>query len=404
MVQEDRGAQAAGHGSLTNWRAVWVVFAAGLAAGAYMSKVPPALPAMRSDLGLTLVESGFVHTVMYTIGAIGGVFSGALADRFGQKRFALLGLLFMLVGGAAGALSHQYESLLFSRFLEGLGFLLLVVAAAPLLVAATLPRDRPTAFSIWSCYMPTGGALILLLAPLALATLGWRSLWVGLTLYTAVCALLVAKWVPAPSFGGQIGSLALLRESLTRPGALLLCLAFICYAGQWISVMTWLPTFAVGERGASQTAASLLTALFVAVNIPGNLLGGLMLKRRVPRWLIMALGAAAMGVTAFGLFRFESDGVRVACLVAFSLLGGLVPVGVFSGAPVHARSPQHVGTTNGMVMQASHLSQFVIPIVIAWVATHSGGWGASLGVMLLLSLVGIIAAFAIAPYERNLRR
>ena len=50
------------------------------------------------------------------------------------------------------------------------------------------------------------------------------------------------------------------------------------------------------------------------------------------------------------------------------------------------------------------LGCLVIPIVIAWVATRSGGWGASLGVMLLLSLVGIIAAFAIAPYERNLRR
>jgi len=380
-----------------------VVFAAGLAAGAYMSKVPPALPAMRADLGLTLVESGFVHTVMYAIGAAAGVFAGALADRFGQKRFALIGLCFMLLGGLLGATSHEYPLLLSSRFLEGLGFLLLVIAAAPLLVAATLPRDRPTAFSIWSCYMPTGGTLILLLAPLALATLGWRSLWIGLTVYTAVCALLVAKCVPAPSFGGQIGSLALLRESLTRPGTLLLCLAFICYVGQWISVMTWLPTFVVGERGASQTAASLLTAAFVAVNIPGNLLGGLLLKRRVPRWLVIALGAAAMGFTAVGLFAFGSDALRVACLLAFSLLGGLVPVGVFSGAPVHAKSPQHVGTTNGMVMQASHLSQFVIPIVVAWVATRTGGWGASLGVMLLLSLVGILAAFALAPYERAIR-
>lgn len=47
--------------------------------------------------------------------------------------------------------------------------------------------------------------------------------------------------------------------------------------------MTWLPTFVVGERGASQTTASLLTAAFVAVNIPGNLFGGWMLKRRIPR-------------------------------------------------------------------------------------------------------------------------
>lgn len=251
--------------------------------------------------------------------------------------------------------------------------------------------------------MPTGGTLILLLAPLALATLGWRSLWIGLAAYTALCALLLARWVPAPKFGGNIASLRLLRESLTRPGILLLCLAFVCYVGQWISVMTWLPTFAVAERGVTQGAASLLTAAFVAVNIPGNLLGGLLLRRRMPRWLVMALGAAAMAVAVVGLFAPGlPDSLRFASLLAFSLLGGLVPACVFSGAPVHAKSAQHAGTANGMIMQASHLSQFVIPIVVAWVATRMGGWNATLGVMLLLSFVGVLAALGLAPYERRL--
>lgn len=388
----------------SDWRAVWVIFAAGLAAGAYMSKVPPALPAMRADLGLGLVESGFIHTVMFAIGATAGVFGGALADRFGQKRFALLGLGLMVAGGLAGGLASGYAILLGSRFLEGVGFILLVVAAAPLLVAAAQPKDRPTAFSIWSCYMPTGGTLILLLAPLALATLGWRSLWLGLAVYTLLCTVLVARWVPAPSFGGQIGSLRLLRESLTRPGILLLCVAFICYAGQWISIMTWLPTFVVGERGASQTTASLLTAAFVAINIPGNLLGGLLLKRRVPRWLVMAFGAAAMGICGVGLlWAAIPDGLRFASVLAFSLLGGVIPASVFAGLPAHAKSAQHVGTTNGMVMQASHLSQFIVPILVAWVATRMGGWGATLGVMLALSCAGVAASLAIAPFERKLR-
>lgn len=385
---------------MTNWRAVWVVFAAGLAAGAYMTKTAPALPAIRGDLGLTLVESGFIHTVLYGIGAAAGVFLGAFADRFGQKRFALAGLGLMVAGGILGALSHTYEILLVSRFLEGIGFILLVVAAAPLLVAATQPQDRPAAFSLWSCYMPTGGTLILLAAPLALATLGWRSLWLGLAAYTALCTVLVARWVPAPSFGGKIGSLRLLRESLARPGTLLLCVAFICYVGQWTSIMTWLPTFVIDERGGSQATASLLTAAFVAINIPGNLLGGLLLTRRVPRWRVMTVGAAAMGITAIGLlWSAVPDGLRFASVLAFSLLGGLVPSSVFAGAPVHARSAQHVGTSNGMVMQASHLSQFIVPILVAWVATHMGGWSATLGVMLVLSCIGVAAGLAIARYE-----
>ena len=104
---------------MTNWPAVWVIFAGGLAAGAHMTKVPPALPLMRADLGLTLVESGFVQTMMYVVGGSIGVFSGTLADRFGQKRVALAGLCLLALGGVLGALSMGYASLLASRFLEG---------------------------------------------------------------------------------------------------------------------------------------------------------------------------------------------------------------------------------------------------------------------------------------------
>ena len=107
------------------------------------------------------------------------------------------------------------------------------------------------AFSIWSSYMPTGGTLALLLAPLALGSFGWRGFWLALAVYAALCALLVARSVPQVQVGGGIGSLRLLVESILRPGSLALCLGFICYVGQWNSLMTWLPTYVVEERGAA---------------------------------------------------------------------------------------------------------------------------------------------------------
>ena len=389
----------------TDWVAVWVIFAGGLAAGAYMTKVPPALPALRADLGLTLVQSGLVQTMLYTLGATAGMFFGVLGERAGVKRAALAGLGMMVAGGLLGALAGSYGTLLASRFLEGAGFLLFVVSAAPLLAAATLPRDRATAFSIWSSYMPTGGTLALLLAPLALSSFGWRGLWVSLAVYTALCAVLLAQRVPPVQFGGGIGSLRLLAESLARPGSLALCVGFICYVGQWTSLMTWLPTFVVDERGASQTTASLLTAAYVAINILGNQLGGVLLRSGVPRSMVMAGGAAAMGITAAGLLLAAApDAVRLACALAFSVLGGVIPAAVFSGTTVHAKTPQHIGTTNGMVMQASHASQFAIPILIAWVASRAGGWEASLQVMLALAATGVVAGLAVGRFERRLRQ
>lgn len=387
---------------MTHWPAVWVIFAGGLAAGSYMTKVPPALPAMRADLGLTLIESGWVQTMLYTIGAFAGVFFGAVADRFGPKRIALAGLALMVAGGLLGAAAPGYVVLLASRFVEGVGFMLFVVSAAPLIAAATLPADRATAFSLWSSYMPTGGTLALLLSPLALGSFGWRGLWLALAAYAALCAVLVARSVPAARFGGGIGSLRLLAESVLRPGSLALCLGFICYVGQWNSLMTWLPTYVVEERGASHAGAALLLAAYVAINILGNQLGGVLLRLGVPRWIVMAGGAAAMGITGVGLLSSAPDAVRIACALAFSVLGGVIPAAVFSGTAVHAKSPQHIGTTNGMVTQSSHLSQFVIPILIAWVASRAGGWEASLRVMLTLAIVGVAAGAAVGHFERRL--
>ena len=388
---------------MTNWPAVWVIFAGGLAAGAYMTKVPPALPMLRADLGLTLVESGWIQTMLYTIGAAGGVFFGVLAERSGVKRAALAGLGLMVAGGLLGALAGGYATLLAARILEGVGFLAFVVAAAPLLTAATLAQDRATAFSIWSSYMPTGGTLALLVAPLALSSFGWRGLWVVLAAYTAVCALLLARKVPPVQFGGGIGSLRLLAESLARPGSLALCLGFICYVGQWTSLMTWLPTFVVDERGASPARAALVTAAFVAINIPGNQLGGLLLRAGMARWAVMAGGAFCMGATALGFFSAAlPDSARLACVLAFSTLGGVIPAAVFSGTTVHAKTPQHIGTTNGMVMQSSHAAQFAIPILIAWVASRAGNWSASLQVMLILAASGLVAALIVRRFERKL--
>ncbi|HWA36723.1 MAG TPA: MFS transporter [Burkholderiales bacterium] len=384
----------------TSWTAVWVLFLAGLTAGAQLTKVPPALPAMRAELGLTLIESGLVQTMLYIVGAAVAVFIGVLADRFGQKRAALAGLCLMTLGGVLGALAPGYAALLFSRALEGIGFVLVIVGATPLVAAVALPSDRPTAFALWSAYMPAGGTLALLLAPLALEHLGWRSLWIALAALTAACAVLLLRLVPPAPFGGRTRPLRLLAESLGRPGALALCAVFICYVGQWNAVMTWLPTFAVEERGASAGTAALLTAGFVAINIPGTFLGGLLLRLGASRASVLAGGAAAMACAAAGLLAAGApDGLRFASALAFSLLGGVIPAAVFAGTAVHAKSPDHFGTMNGMIMQSSHLSQFVVPILVAWTATHAGGWSASLGTMLALAGAGIVGALAVGRYE-----
>ncbi|MSQ54725.1 MAG: MFS transporter [Betaproteobacteria bacterium] len=385
----------------TKWPAVWAVFFAGLAAAGCIGKVPPLLPTLRGDLGLTLVQSGFIATMLNVMGMTVGLFAGMLADRFGHKRFVLAGLALLALGGCAGAAALSYPMLLASRFLEGTGFVMTTLSGIALITNATLPGDRPTAMSMWSAYMPTGGAVSMLLAPLALVAIGWRGYWIVVALAAALAFLLVARLVPAPAFGGHVRIIPLALESLGRRGSLLLCLAFFGYAAQWASIMVWLPTFAIDERGASATLAALLTTGMVAINIPGNLAGGWVMGRGFSRANLIVFAGTVQAVAGVGVFLdILPDALRYACCLAFSLFGGLLPMAVLSGVPVHARSNAHIGTANGMVMQVSHFAQFFGPLTVAWLAVRYG-WTASLVPMLAFAACSIVAGFAIGRLERG---
>jgi MFS family permease len=386
---------------VTNWRAVWAVYVGGLVTGAYMTKVPPALPEMRAELGLSLVESGFIVTTFNVLGMLVGVLAGMLGDRFGRKRLALAGLFLMAAGGVMGAVVTSFVPLLASRFLEGVGFILFAVPAPALMsgLAAT-PRERSKALGLWSSYMPTGGTLALLAAPFLMAAWSWRALWLGIAAAAIVAAAIFWRAVP-DSPPARVGSMRLVVESLAQRGNLVMALLFACYVAQWTTVMVWLPTF-LSEHGASTATAATATALMVLANIPGNLAGGWLLSHGFARNRLVLTACAIAAVCEIGMLSTAlPDGLRFALVLVFSLCAGLIPASVFAGLPVHAPTPQHIATGNGIVLQFSNVGQFFGPLAIAWIASRFGGWEATLWVLLAFAAIGAACGAAIGVIEKQ---
>jgi len=389
----------------TRWRSIWAVFAAGMVCGAYMTKVAPALPLQRAELGLSLVESGFIATMFNVTGGLVGMLAGTMGDRYGHRRLALAGLAILALSGALGAVAGNFQVLLASRFFEGIGFLLFTVTATTLMAtAAPDARDRAKALGLWAAYMPAGGGLALLMAPFVIGAWGWRGLWAVLALAAAACFLLAVRHAPAPRHGG-IASLRLIAETFAQPGNIALAALFAFYVAQWSSVMIWLPTFLIEERGASATRASLLAALMVLVNAPGNVAGGWLLAHGARRGPVVIAASAIMAACATGMLGpLLPDGLRYLLCLVFSACAGVIPGAIFSGLPLHARSPQHIGTANGLVLQTSQAGQFFGPLALAWLAAHHGGWGATLWAMLAFAAGGALCGLALTRIERALGR
>ena len=85
----------------TSWLGVSAALLAGVVAAAYVGKLPPALPALKTEFGLSLVEAGWVVSTFNTVALATAVGFGLMADRIGAFRFALAGLALLAVGGPA---------------------------------------------------------------------------------------------------------------------------------------------------------------------------------------------------------------------------------------------------------------------------------------------------------------
>ena len=371
----------------TRWGTVVIALVAGIIAAGHVGKLPPALPMLRAELGLDLVAASWVAGVFSTTGMVVAVFLGATADRIGHWRLSILGLALLIAGGVGGSLAGGVPPLLVSRFVEGIGFLAVVVAAPSLIAHATYGRDRQMALGFWAGYMPLGVTVMILVAPAMLERAGWQGLWLlvaGIAgVWLVVMAAAARRAPPLDAAADGAGPVwRNIRLGVSRLGPWLVAACFVLYASQLYAIITWLPTFMIEERAMAPGTAAALTALVVAANGMFSFLAGWLLHRGTPPWLLLALSGAVMTLAALGAF---SAGVPDLARYVFCLLlagvGGVVAAAAFAAAPSFAPSPAQVGTVNGILVQASNLGQFLGPPVLAAVVSGFGRWESALWMM-----------------------
>src|SRR3990172_1611711 len=95
----------------THWPAVWAAIAAGIIAAAYVGKLPPAIPLLREEFGLSLVATGWVNSIFNTLSVGIAALVGVLAGRYGALRFFGAGLATLVLGGALGAAAQGQAAL-----------------------------------------------------------------------------------------------------------------------------------------------------------------------------------------------------------------------------------------------------------------------------------------------------
>jgi EmrB/QacA subfamily drug resistance transporter len=236
-----------------------------------VSVVNIALPSIRADLGFQPAHLQWVvNAYALTFGGL-LLLGGRIADLFGLRRSALIGLGMFALTSLLGGLAQSPGELIAARTLQGVaGALLLPVSLTMITVNFAEGPARHRALTAWSAVGSAGGAVGLILGGFLTQEIDWR--WVlFINVPVAAVALVLAAREIAPRPSGP-------RPRLDLPGAALVTVGLfsLIYAVVGTDQHSW---------GSAQTLAPL------------------------------ALSAAALG--AFGYFEQR---VAAAPLVRFGLL------------------------------------------------------------------------------------
>ena len=393
----------------TRWGVVAVGILAGVVVGYAVGKVPPTIGLISEEFALDRVAAGWLASIFFAFGAGFGVLTGMTGGRFNARALLVTGILVMALSGVAGALATSGTMLLGIRVFEGISFATIVAAAPKITFDATRPADRDLALGIWSGYMPGGMALAMVVAPFLAEPLGWRALWwllAGLALLAAVLAVVGTgqrRWPEQPRRDPQAGfDWAGARATLPVGALWLYGGAFLLFTVQWFAIAAWLPTFLIETQGRGPVGAALFSALVVGMNVTGNLIGGWLMHRRVPRYVLVGAANVIMAVTGVLILAgFVPDAAKIPLAIIFSTGSGILPAAAYAGAAVHAPKPQLVAMANGFMVQGAAIGMLAGPPLMAVVVGGLGSWEAAWWCMLISPAMGLVVSAGLFRIERR---
>lgn len=374
--------------------AIIFLLAAGILAGTQLGKIAPLVGWYRSDAGFSLVMVGWLAALIAVFVAIAALPAGWAIHRIGSRRAAVFSFIVLAAGGVGLAFAASPWSVLAARLVEGVGYLVLVIAVPALLSDMSPPLWRGAVLAVWGGFVAVGFAVANFLAASVIPAAGEQMFLlsaVGLFIIFAVPAAFLVESVEdfgvAEAGENPTGTLA---QSLNRD-VWLLSLAFGLYVISSIGFFTFMPMFVAETSG-----RFLISAGIIALIVPGgNVLAGVMLQGREGRFAARLTVAGFLATALFSVpaFAATSPVIATLCAVAVAIAGGVVASALFAAIPYFVSRGGSVSIAIGLVAQAGGLGTLVGPPFAGWII-EVWSWP---GLGAFLSLTAALGILAILP-------
>lgn len=378
-----------------------------LSASAAAYEISPAsvTPLVMPSLDIGAVAAGWIVSVMYGTAVLASIPVGLALDRWDARRLVGAAAVALLVAGAwswVAATGGGYLSLLVSRVLGGLSYVVFWNAGIHLIGSSFGTANRATAVGVFTASAPAGFAIGQFGGPQVAAILGWPAIFpvfagigaVGLAVFWPASRGLVVDASGRPPTPGD------LRSLFTDRGVVVVStLAFLGYS-LYLFLNSWMPSYLTEELGLTLAASGLLVALFPAVGLLARTTSGLVSdglfesrRRPVARLSFVVAVPAMAGFAAFdsvapvfGLLVVAGLSIQLSLGLVFTYVQELVD-------PALRGTAVSFGTAIGLS------GAFVAPVAAGSIIDATGSYRPAFLVATVVAAVGL--GLAVVAPEAN---
>lgn len=261
--------------------------------------LPPLLPAIITDLGITSAQAGTALTALWLMRAINQYPGGRLADELSRKTVLVAGMSIVVIGFALLSVATNYALFAFALLIIGFGGGAYSISARTT-VADLYVEKRGRAFGIQGALNGVAGVSAAGGAILVLAVATWRSAFLPIAAYLFLALIGLHVWhhdtyvIRKPDL--EISTTA--KRLFTSASIRRIVGAYVLFVFAWQGMIGFLPVFLQAEKGFSPTVAS---AAFGLVYLIGGIAGPLtgLVGDRVGklRTVVVVLGGALTGLS-----------------------------------------------------------------------------------------------------------
>jgi len=316
---------------------------------------------IKHDLKLSDSQLGLISGLFFSLFFIVAGFPLARwADR-GDRRFIIsLCIGTWSIATAACGMAQNFVQLALTRAMVAIGEAGGAPASSSIIGDSFPPPKRPRVFALMSAGSAVGIASGIFFGGILSEHVGWRVVFVVLSIPGLALAALFALTVKEPNRPNSFGSDTLPQNMgvafmtfLRLPSYLALVVITIFASAAIYAVLAWFPAFLIRVHGLSTGAAGLQMGIGIAVGLlAGNLACGEVSHRlgaRDSRWLIWIVAAGMLACIPLAVLALtiESTPVAMVCFTLFMIANGFwaPPVSTLAIGLVDSRSPALISTT-----------------------------------------------------------